>query len=103
MTSVRYQLHAHQSLEAPMLLLATESWVDAGLGAQTALTRILEAIPTERLATFNSDDLIDFRARRPIVQISDGVVEQLNWPEIQLRAGQDAAGRSVVVLVGPEP
>lgn len=86
-----------------MLLLATESWVDAGLGAQAALTRILETIRTERLATFDSDDLIDFRARRPIVQISDGVVEQLNWPEIQLRAGQDAAGRSVVVLVGPEP
>ncbi|MGH4024884.1 MAG: proteasome assembly chaperone family protein [Pseudonocardiaceae bacterium] len=86
-----------------MLLLAMESWVDAGLGAQAALTRILEAIPTERLVTFDSDDLIDFRARRPIVQISDGVVERLSWPEIQLRAGQDAAGRSVVVLVGPEP
>jgi predicted ATP-grasp superfamily ATP-dependent carboligase len=37
------------------------------------------------------------------VRISDGVVEGLSWPEIQLRAGQDVAGRHVLVLVGPEP
>jgi PAC2 family len=103
MMSTLYELHAHRSLESPVLLLATESWVDAGLGAQAAIAHILETIPTEVLATFNADELIDFRSRRPIVRISDGVVDNLSWPEIQLRAGQDAAGRSVLVLVGPEP
>lgn len=86
-----------------MLLLATESWVDAGLGAQAAIAHILQTIPTEVLATFSADELIDFRSRRPIVRISDGIVENVRWPEIQLRAGQDAAGKSVLVLVGPEP
>ncbi|MDQ3764513.1 MAG: PAC2 family protein [Actinomycetota bacterium] len=98
-----YELHFHRSLESPVLLLATESWVDAGLGAQAAIAHILETIPSEVLATFNADELIDFRSRRPIVRISDGVVDNLSWPEIQLRAGQDAAGRGVLVLVGPEP
>jgi proteasome assembly chaperone (PAC2) family protein len=98
-----YELHSHPSLESPVLLLATESWSDAGLGAQAAIAQILATIPTDALATFTSDSLIDFRSRRPIVRISDGVVEGLSWPEIQLRAGQDAAGRSVLVLVGPEP
>jgi proteasome assembly chaperone (PAC2) family protein len=98
-----YELHSHPSLESPVLLLATESWVDAGLGAQAALAQILATIPTDTLATFTADSLIDFRSRRPIVRISDGVVEGLSWPEIQLRAGQDAAGRNVLVLVGPEP
>jgi predicted ATP-grasp superfamily ATP-dependent carboligase len=37
------------------------------------------------------------------VRIADGVVDSLSWPEIQLRAGQDVAGSSVLVLVGPEP
>ncbi|HXT43372.1 MAG TPA: PAC2 family protein [Pseudonocardiaceae bacterium] len=86
-----------------MLLLATESWTDAGLGAQAAIAQILETIPTEVLATFKSDDLIDFRSRRPIVRIADGVVDGLSWPEIQLRAGRDGAGKSLLVLVGPEP
>ena len=103
MMSTLYELHAHRPLKSPVLLLATESWVDAGFGAQAAIAHILETIPTEVLATFNADELIDFRSRRPIVRISDGVVENLSWPEIQLRAGQDAAGRSVLVLVGPEP
>jgi hypothetical protein len=98
-----YELHSHRSLESPVLLLATESWVDAGLGAQAAIAHILQTIPTEVLATFSADELIDFRSRRPIVRISDGIVENVRWPEIQLRAGQDAAGKSVLVLVGPEP
>ena len=98
-----YQLHPHRSLESPVLLLATESWVDAGFGAQAAIAQVLETIPTEVLATFSADELIDFRARRPIARISDGVVAGLSWPEIQLRAGQDPAGRHVLVLVGPEP
>ncbi|MBV9649148.1 MAG: PAC2 family protein [Pseudonocardiales bacterium] len=103
MMSSLYELHSHRSLESPVLLLATESWVDAGLGAQAAIAHILDTIPTEVLATFSSDELIDFRSRRPIVRISDGVVDHLSWPEIQLRAGQDAAGSSVLVLMGPEP
>ena len=98
-----YELHRHGALESPVLLLATESWTDAGLGAQAAIAQILETIPTEVLATFNADELIDFRSRRPIVRIADGVVDGLSWPEIQLRAGRDGAGRSLLVLVGPEP
>lgn len=98
-----YELHSHGVLESPVLLLATESWTDAGLGAQAATAQILETIPTEVLATFNADELIDFRSRRPIVRIADGVVDGLSWPEIQLRAGRDGAGRSLLVLVGPEP
>ncbi len=98
-----YELHSHDPVESPVLLLATESWIDAGLGAQAAIAQILETIPTEILATFTADSLIDFRSRRPVVRIADGVVEGLSWPEIQLIAGQDVAGRSVLVLVGPEP
>lgn len=98
-----YELHSHGPLDSPVLLLATESWNDAGLGAQAAIAQILETIPTEVLATFSADHLIDFRSHRPIVRISDGVVDGLRWPEIQLRSGQDIAGSSVLVLVGPEP
>lgn len=98
-----YELHSHPPLESPVLLLATESWIDAGLGAQAAIAQVLATIPTDVLATFTADSLIDFRSRRPVVRISDGVVQGLSWPEIQLRAGQDLAGRSVLVLVGPEP
>lgn len=101
--SDRYELHAHRAVESPVLLLATESWLDAGFGAQGAIATTLGTIHTDVLATFTADEFIDFRARRPTARISDGVLAGLNWPEIQLRAGQDGAGKSVLVLVGPEP
>ncbi len=101
--SARYQLHPHRPLTSPVLLLATESWVDAGFGARAAVSHVLERIPTEPLATFSADDLIDFRARRPTARISDGVLVGLSWPEVQLRAGQDTAGNDLLALVGPEP
>lgn len=103
MMSGRYELYAHRAVESPVLLLATESWLDAGFGAQGAIALTLGTIPTEVLATFTADEFIDFRARRPTARISEGVLAGLNWPEIQLRAGQDGAGKSVLVLVGPEP
>lgn len=85
----RYELHAHRALKSPVLLLATDSWLDAGFGAQGALAVIAETMPTEVLATFTADDFIDFRTRRPTARISDGVLAGLNWPETQLRAGHD--------------
>ncbi|MGH3935774.1 MAG: proteasome assembly chaperone family protein, partial [Pseudonocardiaceae bacterium] len=98
-----YELHTHPELESPVLLLATDSWLDAGFGVQGAIAQVLQTIPTELLATFSSDEFIDFRARRPTARISHGVLTGLNWPEIQLRAGHDGAGKSALVLVGPEP
>ncbi len=103
MMAAHYELRAHRALESPVLLLATDSWLDAGFGAQGAIAQLLETIPTDVLATFTADEFIDFRARRPSARISDGVLVGVNWPEIQLRAGQDGAGNSVMVLVGPEP
>ena len=103
MMSSRYERHAHRPLTSPVLLLATESWTDAGYGARAALGHLLETIPTEVLATFHADDFIDFRARRPTARISDGVLAGVSWPEIQVRVGQDGAGRDILVLTGPEP
>ncbi len=98
-----YQLRDHRPLDSPVLVLGMEGWIDAGLGGGGALGHLLEAIPTEELATFDGDQLLDFRSRRPAVRITDGVLGELTWPEIRLRAGQDQSGQDVLVLTGPEP
>jgi proteasome assembly chaperone (PAC2) family protein len=98
-----YELHPHPQLHSPVLVLGMEGWIDAGLGAGAAMAHILEAVPTEELAMFDGDELIDFRARRPTVRIADGVNQGLSWPTIQMRVGQDGAGKDVLALIGPEP
>jgi predicted ATP-grasp superfamily ATP-dependent carboligase len=83
--------------------VALEGWVDAGLGADGAISTLLAATPTELVATFDGEALIDQRARRPVVHIEDGVNEGLTWPVIQVRAGNDLTGAHICYLVGPEP
>jgi proteasome assembly chaperone (PAC2) family protein len=67
------------------------------------MAALLTGIETEVVATFDIDVLLDLRARRPVARIVDGVYQELMWPDIELRAGQDSAGHDVLLLVGPEP
>jgi predicted ATP-grasp superfamily ATP-dependent carboligase len=94
---------ADPELAEPVLVYALEGWIDAGLGAGTAMSTLLTTIPTETLATFDTEYFIDQRARRPLARIVDGVTSELTWPEIQLRYGRDGDGADMIVLVGPEP
>jgi predicted ATP-grasp superfamily ATP-dependent carboligase len=98
-----YERHVDGDLVAPVLVMQLEGWVDAGLGAAAAMASLLGQTSTEALASFADDELIDRRARRPILRITDGVHEGLTWPTVQFRAGKDADGNDVVFLVGPEP
>lgn len=90
-------------LNEPVLVYALEGWIDAGLGASTAMSTLLTSIPTETLATFDTEYFIDQRARRPLARIVDGVTSELTWPEIQMRYGTDGDGADMIFLVGPEP
>ena len=98
-----YERHDERTLDEPVLVVALEGWVDAGLGADGAITALLSAGPTELIATFDGEALIDQRARRPIAHISGGINEGLTWPVIQVRAGTDRLGGDMCFLVGPEP
>ncbi len=64
---------------------------------------ITAATPTEIVATFDTDSLLDHRARRPTMHLADGIQTGLTWPVIELRAGADPDGKDVLFLVGAEP
>jgi hypothetical protein len=98
-----YERHPSRALDHPVLVVALDGWVDAGLGADGAISALLGAEATELVATFDGDSLIDQRARRPVAHIAHGVNEGLTWPVIQVRAGTDRDGHDLCYLVGPEP
>lgn len=91
------------AVERPVMVVCLEGWIDAGVAAGAALAHLLGAMPHELVATFDSDELIDFRARRPTLRIVNGVDEELRWPEIRLHAATNRTGRTVLILSGPEP
>lgn len=97
------ELHHHPELDDPVLVVALEGWIDAGLGAANAASALLTGADAETVATFDADRLLDHRARRPIMHLVNGLITRLSWPATELRAGTDAAGRDLLMLVGAEP
>jgi len=98
-----YEFHQDPGLSEPVLLVALEGWIDAGGGAASAAETILASAEQIPVATFNSDTLLDHRARRPIMHLVDGVNTGLTWPTIRLDETWDREGRDVLFLHGPEP
>ncbi len=95
-----YTLHEPHELIAPVLIAAFDGWVDAGSAATTALAILAD--DGEPVATFDADRLFDYRARRPPLEIVDGRLTELTWPELVLRRTR-IEEHDLLVLVGPEP
>ncbi len=97
-----YERHAHRELHEPILVLALDGWIDAGGAAAAAAAQLTEAdlLP---VATFDTDELLDHRARRPVLDIVAGVATELTWPRIIMSALTDDRGRDVLLLHGAEP
>jgi predicted ATP-grasp superfamily ATP-dependent carboligase len=98
-----FTVHAEPVLNRPVLVIALEGWVDAGLGATTAVATLLGHETTEPVVTFNGGHFLDQRARRPVAHIVNGVTTELTWPQTVVRHGHDGAGADLLYLVGPEP
>jgi predicted ATP-grasp superfamily ATP-dependent carboligase len=96
-------VHSWPTVERPVLVICLEGWIDAGLAAGNALGHLIGSMPSEVVATFDSDELIDFRARRPTLRIVNGVDKDLRWSEIRLHSATNRTGRTVIILAGPEP
>ena len=67
-----YELRARPELDGPVLVMAPEGWIDAGLGGAGAVAAMLAVLETEVVASFDVDRLLDFRSRRPTSQRTVG-------------------------------
>lgn len=99
-----YRLHEPlPTLDRPVLVAMLTGWIDASGAAAAAIATLEQSIAARPLATFDGDLFIDYRARRPTMELREGVNERLVWPEIELKVGRTAAGDDVLALTGPEP
>ena len=90
-------------LGKPVLVVMLQGWIDAAGAANEAMNAIEAQINPIPVATFDADVFIDFRARRPTMEIRDGRNSNIEWPSIDLYAGHDRNGRDVLILTGSEP
>jgi predicted ATP-grasp superfamily ATP-dependent carboligase len=90
-------------LEEPVLLVHLEGWIDAGQSAAAAIAHVAGEIDAEPLVTFDTEWLLDHRARRPTMHVVEGVNTGLDWPSIEMSVGRDESDNDVLLLRGAEP
>ena len=95
-----HRLTEPEGLVDPLVVAAFDGWVDAGSSATVAAKVLAEK--SRIVAEFDGDQLFDYRARRPTLEIQDGKPERLTWPTLQLRHRR-IGERDVLVLSGAEP
>lgn len=100
----RYELTGPlPTLDRPVLVVHLNGWIDASGSAAAAMAALDTACDTKTLAVFDGDTFIDYRARRPTMELREGVNTRLVWSDIELKVGTDIHGHPVLTLVGPEP
>jgi hypothetical protein len=95
-----YRLDDPGDIGDATLLAAFDAWVDAGSASTTAAEHL--GAGGRVVATFDADQLYDYRARRPTLEIMDGRPADLEWPELEVLHVRRGS-RDLLVLSGPEP
>ncbi len=100
---IAYEIVGDADLNGGILVIALDGWIDAGMGAATAMAALMGSTSASSAVVFSDDPIIDHRARRPLVELVDGETRGLKWPTVELMVGHDREGRKLGMLVGPEP
>jgi len=98
-----YTMVTQPTLSSPVMIMALKGWIDAGLGADGAVEVLTESLERSTVARFDADALLDWRARRPVMRLVDGVNTRLSWEETELFSAKDGKGNDVLLLLGNEP
>lgn len=85
------------------LVHAFSGFVDAGAGVRQAAAQIKDSCDTHLVASFDTDELVDYRARRPRMTFSSDHFSAVDTPAITVSRVLDDNGRAFLLLDGPEP
>jgi hypothetical protein len=87
-------------LRDAVMVASFDGWVDAAEAASGAVAHV--AGDSRMLATFDPDALFDYRSRRPILDVNDGRLSNLSWPDLTIRHAR-AGECDLLVFSGAEP
>ena len=87
----------------PVLVHAVRGFVDAGATGQLAVEHLVEELPHTRLATFDTDQLVDYRSRRPAMTFDATAWTHYEEPQLVVDLVRDAEGVPFLLLHGAEP
>ncbi|MEZ5211405.1 MULTISPECIES: proteasome assembly chaperone family protein [unclassified Gordonia (in: high G+C Gram-positive bacteria)] len=89
--------------DGPVLVHALDGYADAGHAVTLAATHLREALDSKLVATFHTDELIDYRSRRPMISFTGERFDGIDMPSITMHAVVDDNGVPFLLLDGSEP
>jgi hypothetical protein len=89
--------------ERPVLVEALDGFVDAGHAVRLAREHLSGSFEPELVARFEIDELLDHRARRPVLLFDTDRWESYEAPTLDIHLLRDANGAAFLLLAGPEP
>jgi proteasome assembly chaperone (PAC2) family protein len=96
--------HARPTLRRPVFVAGFEGWNDAADAASDAASWLVRHGDLEPFASIDPEFHVDFQARRPRVELLDGVTRSVHWPRNEFYAvRRPEADHDLIVLVGCEP
>jgi PAC2 family len=101
-----YELHDVPDgwdLHGTTMLHSFSGFLDAGAASRLAVESLLASLEQHPVATFDIDELIDFRARRPRLTFVEDHYSEVAANDLLLHALRDQAGTPFLLLTGPEP
>lgn len=99
-----YELRGEpEDLGRCVLIQALTGFVDAGAATRLAREHLLTSLPNQVLASFDVDQLFDYRARRPPMIFMEDHWEEYEEPQLTLHLVRDGVDAPFLLLTGPEP
>lgn len=92
-----------RDLRASVMLVSLGGFVDAGQTQRLMTDHVLATLPHTVVASFDVDQLIDYRGRRPVMTFDRDRWASYADPSLLLYRVMDADGEPFLVLSGPEP
>ena len=87
----------------PVLIEALDGFVDAGHAVRLAREHLVESFEPTTVVSFDVDELLDHRSRRPVLLFDTDRWEDYEAPTLAIQLQYDANGTPFLLLVGPEP
>ena len=87
----------------PTLVHLVRGFVDAGNAGQVATEHLLDTFTPQRLVTFDSDELMDYRSRRPSMTFDANRWSDYEQPLLAIDVLRDLEGVPFLLLHGAEP
>jgi predicted ATP-grasp superfamily ATP-dependent carboligase len=86
-----------------VLIEALDGFIDAGGATRIACEHLLTTLESRPVATFDIDQLLDYRGRRPAMVFVEDHWEGYDSPRLAVHLMRDSAGAGFFLLAGPEP